>query len=455
MRQLLDVYRIDDLPRSARRNYFYESRYFSLWVLLIGTLDVNLSALIAKKTFGASDQLTAFIWSIPILMNIANPIWGGLLRGRRRVTAMLYICMAVVICLASISLNSPGLGSWAAYVFAGQLVCTHFFWSGLITARTALWQVNYPASHRARITGRLQVLRISAVLVIPLMLGAIYDQAPYAYRFVYPAAALIGLLALIPLRQVRVRHEDHELATQREAAANAPQPRVAGPARLLHETGSILRKDRLFRNYMGAQFLLGGANFFTEPILLIVLAEQLEFGFLQIAIIMNLVRSLVMLLATPTWSAYFDRVGIFRFRVTNSTFWVLSYAMTAAAMLTLMFAGPGSAPLVVGIIIIARILNGLGGAGGQLAWPLGHLAFAKGQDANLYLGIHVSLTGFRGLIMPQVSSLLRNATPLGNGTFAIAILLSGSANLLFRRLMRYDRQAEDEPRVGPRRAERS
>jgi hypothetical protein len=39
-------------------------------------------------------------------------------------------------------------------------------------------------------------------------------------------------------------------------------------------------------------------------------------------------------------------------------------------------------------------------AGGKLGWNLGHNDFASDDQSTLYMGIHVTLTGVRGLIAP-------------------------------------------------------
>jgi hypothetical protein len=49
---------------------------------------------------------------------------------------------------------------------------------------------------------------------------------------------------------------------------------------------------------------------------------------------------------------------------------------------------------------------GLAYAGGALAYNLGHLHFAHPDQAELYMGVHVTLSGLRGLIMPGLGVLL-------------------------------------------------
>ena len=46
------------------------------------------------------------------------------------------------------------------------------------------------------------------------------------------------------------------------------------------------------------------------------------------------------------------------------------------------------------------VLTGLGNAGGVLAWNLGHQDFAPPGRDSQYMGVHVTLTGIRGLMAP-------------------------------------------------------
>jgi hypothetical protein len=52
------------------------------------------------------------------------------------------------------------------------------------------------------------------------------------------------------------------------------------------------------------------------------------------------------------------------------------------------------------LLFITAALVGIADAGGVLAWNLGHHDFAKDHNASQYMGVHVTLTGIRGLIAP-------------------------------------------------------
>jgi len=433
MLRLFDFLRSRDLPRMARPNFARERMNYLIWSLLVGTIEGNIAGIVAKKTFGASNTLATIVWAAPIFMMVLNLFWGVVIRGRRRLRVMVVLSAAVAALTLSIAFTSPNWRPWGGWVFAFQIAATHFFVTGLVTLRSSMWKVNYPQARRAQIIGRLQQIRFLFVPLAGALAARIFDIDPDYYRYVYPAAALLGLLSLVPLRRFRVRGEklEQRLLAQRIAdRAGNRRGLLAG----LREAAGILVNDRAFRWYMTAQFLLGSANFFTDPVLLTIIAGQLGFDYLPSSLLMVIIPSLCSWVAIRFWAPYFDRVGVLRFRVVNCIVWLGAYSCVTAAMVLIGYGWRTHLWLPVSILVIGRALKGIGHGGGGIAWTIGHLHFAKPHQIDLYMSIHVALTGLRALLMPMLG-LVANAY-LGNGSFGIAIALSVASLLLFRKLAR-------------------
>ncbi|MHC4092444.1 MAG: hypothetical protein ACYSVY_19590, partial [Planctomycetota bacterium] len=98
--------------------------------------------------------------------------------------------------------------------------------------------------------------------------------------------------------------------------------------------------------------------------------------------------------------------------------------------------GPAAPVVAVFIYGLSRIAMGMGLGGGTLAWTLGHLHFARPQEAEVYMGVHVTLTGLRGLVMPFVGIWLW--TVVGWWVWLLACCLS------FAGLMGYAAMAREE-----------
>jgi hypothetical protein len=450
MRRILDFLRSDDLPRMVRPNFVRELSYFTLWMLVVGAIEGNIAAIIVNKTFGASPRLTTIVWQAPIFMMALNVFWGIVIRGRRRLPLLVLLTACAVLLIGSIAFVSPNWRPWGGWVFALQIGLAHLFVTGLVTLQASIWEVNYPGSHRGRIIGRLQTVRFLFVPLSSAVIAALFDWSPDYYRYVYPAAALVGLAALLPLRRFRVRGERRRQRSPRARFARAGGAASGGSPALwagLKEAGTILRDDATFRRYMLAQFTLGSANFFTDPVLVTVLTGQLLLGYLSSNLIMQVIPGAVVWLCIRYWAGYFDRVGVLRFRVTNCLVWMGAYACVTASMLIIGTGGRALLWLAIPILVAGRVLKGNAHGAGTIAWSLGHLHFARPRQVDLYMSIHVALTGLRALIMPHLGLLANDL--FGNRSFAIAIAMSALAFLLYRRLVRAIPQTKRPAEAAP------
>lgn len=441
MRRVFDFLRLDDTPLMARRNYVAELRHTLLWGVIPGGIEGNIAGIVASKTFHASESITTLVWALPAIANVLNLLWSAVTRGhrRRQVFTLIALCGLVGVC--SVGFTST---RWehAGWVFAAQIGLTHLFLTGLITIRTTMWEVNYPHTHRARITGRLTGVRVLIALLTGVALSNLFDWRASTYQLVYPLLAALGVASLWPLRQVHVRGEKLELKRFRQHVAErhgATRHPLASVWTGLHEAVSILRTDRAFSAYMGAMFLLGSANFFTEPLLVYILTTRLKLSYFNSALLMTVIPTIVLLIGIRYWAPLFDRVGVLRFRTQNSAMWALSYAGTTLAVLIVGLGGSDYLFLTIPLLAAARVLNGLGSGGGTLAWNLGHLHFARAHQTELYMGIHVGLTGIRALVMPFCALLCNRL--IGDWSFAVALALALVAHTLFRRQDAADRRS--------------
>jgi hypothetical protein len=436
MQRIFDFLRSDDITPIARRTFALERANLIIWSLVLGAIEGNLAGIVVSKTFHASRFLTNVVWAAPIFMMTINVLWGVVIRGRPRVPLLIRLTLCAALLVCSIGFTSPNWQPWGGWIFAAQIGLTHLFVTGLVTLRSSIWQVNYPDTHRGRIIGRLQTIRFLVVPVSGAAVAAVFDANPNHYRWVYPGMALLGVLSLVPLRRFRIRRERREIREYRQhlaCAAERGEPRT-GLWTGIKEAGSILRHDHAYRRYMAAQFTLGAANFFTDPVLLVIVTADLGIDYLPANLIMAIIPGICSWLAIRFWAPYFDRVGVLHFRVVNCAVWVVAYTCVAVAMLVIGTSGQTLFWLAMPILILARILKGVAHGGGIIAWSIGHLHFARKNQVDLYMSIHVALTGIRALSMPFLGLLANNL--FGNGSFAVGVALAALAMLLFRRLSR-------------------
>lgn len=444
MRRIAYFLHTDGLSLLTRRNYTAELRHLALWSLMTGGVEGTVAAVVATKTFAAPGLLASVIFSIPIVVNVLNLAWGSLICGRRRIRTYVSLAAAALVVVCSIAFTPAG-SRWSCWLFTAQVAGTHFFLSGMLTLRTTMWRVNYAAIYRAQVAGRLQMLVTLSSVGSMTILGVLFNRDPAYYKFMYPLVALLGAISLLPLRRMRVRGERAEMRRLRARAARDDEG-IGAASRLrkgLREAVEIMRTDQRFAGYMRAMVLLGSANFFTDPVLVGILARRDEFGYSSPTMLIYGLPILVGLVSIRYWSRFFDRVGVLRFRVSNSLVWSSSYVGLIVALALLELGSAQCYLAAIVFLIVARILNGLARSGGDLAWNIGHLHFAGEHQTELYMGIHLGLTGLRGATMPVLGWLANHY--LHWGSFVISLSLALSSFVLFRRMALAERASTPVP----------
>jgi hypothetical protein len=359
-----------------------------------GMMEGGFVGVVAAKIFHAPPAMLALISAAPMFGNLSSFAWARLAQGRRKIPFMNRLQAALVLLVAAVALvPGPESGALGGLVLSAEMVAARFVVGGIVTVRSLVWTLNYPAESRARVTSRLTILSTLTITVTSLVGGALLDGDPARFRWVYAAGALCSSLGVLAYSRVRVIDEPAHLAAERgEARAlhtGAPRPAP------LRDAFAVLRRDPLFARYQSWQALLGASNMMIEAPLLI-LVRDLEASY-TVSVALTLAIPLgVSLVTIPFWAAYLDRVHITEFRAVHSWLWGLSMLLTWVGALA------GS----IAWLAVARIVIGVARGGGSLAWSIGHNDFAEPENAGLYMGIHVTLTGVRGAVAPFLGTLL-------------------------------------------------
>ncbi|MFW6340933.1 MAG: hypothetical protein ACOC0Q_08695, partial [Wenzhouxiangella sp.] len=140
-------------------------------------------------------------------------------------------------------------------------------------------------------------------------------------------------------------------------------------------------------------------NLMVIALLVILLTEQFGFDRFSQVMITTTLPLLTLAVFTPIWARRLDAVHILDYRARQAWTFVL-----ALGLFTLASAGG-----LHWLFWIGSLALGAAFAGGKLGWNLGHNDFASDDQSTLYMGIHVTLTGIRGLLAPLAGVLVYQA----------------------------------------------
>lgn len=396
----------------ARQGYAHELVHASTFPVVLSLLEGGVVGVLAVKAFNAEPWQYTMIAAAPMFANMTSLLWSRLARGRKKVRAIVELqlaVLAVVLAIALLPTNDYGAGMLVAMVILGRCLL-----SGVITLRSVVWRANYRRAARARITGKLALLMLIITALAPLGAYALIDLSEQAFRFVYAGSLAFGLFGIIAMSRVRLRHEKEILRHEMEDDAH-PQPRGDDGAiyefdrkRRSPQFWRVLKQDQTFRRYMICQFLAGLAMMSAETVMVFIIAGELTSGiesaYTASILLTATIPLLLAVFTMPAWAKVLDATHIVRFRVKQGGLWMGLQILNLTAALVLY--KTGNALMAFPLFVLCRITLGMIRGGGMLAWNLGHNDFADRRMVAVYMGIHVTLTGIRGMIAPAAGMML-------------------------------------------------
>ncbi len=414
----MDIYGLKRIPFLSRHNFFHEFHHILAWGVVVGLIEGNFAAIVVAKTFQGSEFLISVASATPMAMHVVSLMWGAYCVGRRKLRIFTFCTTGTALMLASVAMTPEvSCGGW---LFVLQMAAAQFFQTGAVTVRSALWKSNYPPLVRGQIAGRLQVARAVTRLGSVAIIANIFDHDPQSYRWIYPVVAVIGFIGVYCLQRMRVRGEDSELRRIHDGqldgnglTAHASAHKLLSSSHVLSSAVHVLKKDARFRNYCIAQMFAGVTNLLLRAVIVIILTQQvlagMQSGYWLNTVLLELLPMLLMLIAMRPSARYFDRAGVLSYRAIQMVGWVLAIFFGMCGTLAIGSIdrlGPTAFLVSVGCFAMFAIIRGICLGGGSIAWNLGHLHFASHEDAEVYMGIHVSLTGLRAMFLPILGTYL-------------------------------------------------
>jgi MFS family permease len=365
------------------------------WALIgipLGLVEGATVAVFVKKGYAGVlpaarvNLAVALVTGAPSMANIISFAWANLAHGRSRVSLLVALLAAFAVCVGLIAFAPSAGGGLLLTIFA--VIVARMLWAGVLTVRSAIWTANYPRHLMARMTGRIVVYNEVGMAAVALSAGSLLDLHPLLARWLYLLAALAGLCAAWLYRAVRVRREFRLLA------AEAGEGGAAAPFSLAM-LRQILAADPPFRRYMFWMGMYGAGNLMLNSQMVVLFTDRLHLSSTTQVMLLTALPLLLMPVFLPAWARLFDGGHIIDYRARQCWSLVAAIAIMCGAVVL----------RVPWLLWPASVLLGISYAGANLGWNLGHNDFATIGRAQHYMGVHVTLTGVRGLLAAPIGML--------------------------------------------------
>jgi MFS family permease len=401
-------------PLMLRANYARELAASCFLPFMLGAVEGGVVGVLAKAFFAAEvpqralNLAVAVLAGAPAFANIISFLWAALSHGRHKIRMLVALQVAAAGCVMAIAFAPRNLAG--LLLFTASVVGARMCWSGVVTVRSTVWRANYPRHARASLAGKLATVQAIAMTLAGMGIGVAMRANDEAFRLLYPVAAVSGFAGAWIYSALRLR--GHRALLRAESADDRFQGSRVSPLQLRQ----VLLADARFRRYMTCMFVFGAGNLMVVAPLVIMLKDRFGLDPFSSVMIASAIPTLLMPVSIPVWSRLLDRVHVVRFRAIHSWAFAASTAMLLA----------GAVTLHVELLWAGAILKGVAFGGGVLGWNLGHHDFAPAQRASQYMGVHVTLTGIRGLLAPMIAVSLYEALEWlrpGAGAWTLALCL--------------------------------
>jgi MFS family permease len=304
-----------------------------------------------------------------------------------------------------------------AAAFTALIVIIYIIVTIMIPPYNAWMRHNYPDRLRGQIVGSIRSKQYLVCLVAAFLAGWLLKQNEQLYRLIFPLTGVFGIAAALTFRRTRLRGERQMLrsiSTRPDSVGtteNASPELNNGPASVFARIGSIplqpilyafvdgavapyrtisnvLRRDRAFASFMGAFSLMGFGNIMMQPVLRVFL-NNINLNYTQATFVLAVFPNVMLVLFSRFWGKYVDRYNPMLLRMVVALLWSI-YPLTLFLTKN------------IWLIYAACAVSGFAVAGSTLVWTLGTMYFARQEDVTLYMGIHTTLVGVRGLTAPFV-----------------------------------------------------
>lgn len=422
------------LPPMLRANYGRELWAWWFLPIMLAAVEGGAMGNIVRKAFDGVAGLpkqelnfaVAAVVAAPALANITSFIWATLAHGKAKVKFIVGLQLATVAFVSIVGMAEQSRGG--LYLLVAAVMCSRICWTGVITLRTAIWGANYPRADRARIAGNLATVQGIVISLVGAGLGLAMDWDESSFHWLFPLSALGGLIGVAIYRSVRLRGQKR--LARHERTGDRSQQLSMNPASILR----VLRGDPMFRRFMTCMFIFGLGNLMLTAPLAIVLQEVFNVGYATGILITSAIPAILMPPSIPLWTKLMTRRHVVEFRSIHA--W--SYVSAAAVMWA------GVMLQSIELMFASAVLTGIANGGGVLAWNLGHHDFAPAHRDSAYMGVHVTLTGIRGIIAPiagvglyELFSMLTQGAHGGGGwVFFVTLVLNTSGAMGFVALRR-------------------
>lgn len=381
------------LPLFVRHTFYHDLKAAMLFGIFGGAF-LPFIAIVGRK-IGATEFQIALLISAPYIANAISMFWTEDIFGRGRVWYVVWPnVIGRAVLFAMFFVKSPS--HYTIIIFLYMLITAIAF-----PSYASVMKTNYPDRERGKLMGYIRIG--TAFLWIPCSItaGWILEKGTENYHYIFPIAALFGILSAIEFGNIKVRREGKK---KEDLAAFS------------HITAPF--KNMPFRRFLVIYSIFEFGLMLSLPLYPLIQVDR--------AHIPNLVAGIFGTIFSGTWLIGFFFWGRF----------IDKHPLSS--LLALLFLVSATVPLIylltynLWLLSLAQGILGFISAAIELIGYVVITRMASQKETPRYMALHIVLGGIRGAIAPFLGPVIMNG--IGTETaFGISTIFMVSALMLANR----------------------
>lgn len=416
------IFRDIILSKAEKKTFRLHFLYYAIEGIILGVLALNEFVFI-KSLKGSNVQVgVLFQFSVLVLVfSIFFNEWLKRITNKKKLLRIVGIVTRLpLLILFFFPKNLSQLDGNSTYhlLFLGIFLIYYFANPIIYPIINLFLKRNYSHRNFGRLYSYATTFNKIIMLAVTFAYGLLLDTCDYAYIFVFPIVAAMGIFSIYLLSLI-----DYE-----ETPEEIPQRKLLQSIRqTINNMQHILKSNRAFRDFEMGFMFYGFAFMGTVSVITIFFEKGLHLNYSTVAFYKNAYNILAILML-PFFGKLIGRIDPRKFA-----------ALTFASLLLYLFfmALTDYFPMhkeIMGIkiylmLMLSMSFNGVFAATMALLWSIGSVYFCKDKDAANYQAIHLTFTGLRSFFAPLLGVLFYElwgftwTFAIGVGFLAISIIL--------------------------------
>ncbi|MDD3877578.1 MAG: MFS transporter [Bacteroidales bacterium] len=375
-----------------RKTFILHLIYALIEAILTGAFVLN-EFIFIKSLNGSNYQLSMlFQFSMLVLLVsvFANEIIAAI-RNKKKALRFIAVVTRLPLLLMFLFPGNPELISANPvyhYIFLG-IFFMYFSASPIVFPTINLFlKNNYTHQNFGRLYSFVTTLSKVIVLVVTFLFGILLDYDNFAFRYVYPILAVLGIISVFIFSTIDFGHIEVKEKLLLSAVFK----------KSITTMKQTLIFNKPFRDFQISFMFYGFAFMSTITVITIFYQEVLDLNYTSVAFYKNAYNVLAILML-PFFGRIISRIDPRYFSVISFAslmFYIICIMLTQYLPTYTLFLDVK----IYGMLMAAIFFHAFFAATMSLLWSIGSAYFCEKEEAGVYQSVHLSLTGFRAVFVP-------------------------------------------------------